>query len=342
MEEKPLVIGGKSYISSKRAAILFHYTTDYIGQLSRSKKIGSVLVGRDRYVDYSSLVAYVDSVANGTTVSKESLNHTTGTSGQSRQQVDSQASKLPNQTEMRRREVPLVGVHVWATSTVLCLGLILFFGATSLGRGIVSGVIDSSESSFSNSAPLLLTSSAGATLDIGDFLVRVDEEYIGFLRDTQRVVAKLLRTGRESLVAYIGPFVGMGETRTIIVKNNIPATGIDRVTVPVQTGTVGLGDVGLGEAEVRLIAQEIVDTELAKTIDYSTRPSDSNLGLIVKPGSGDVVKDSAVVSKLKSSFSDEVQVTLDSSRSSGTIRPVFRSATDDYYNFILVPVTSTK
>jgi len=41
---------GKKYISAKFAAKNFGYTSDYIGQLCRAKKINSRLVGRSWYV----------------------------------------------------------------------------------------------------------------------------------------------------------------------------------------------------------------------------------------------------------------------------------------------------
>ncbi|MDP3735522.1 MAG: hypothetical protein Q8R39_03795, partial [bacterium] len=46
---------GKKYISAKRAAAEFGYTTDYIGQLARGGKIDATLVGRSWYVTESSL-----------------------------------------------------------------------------------------------------------------------------------------------------------------------------------------------------------------------------------------------------------------------------------------------
>ena len=56
MEE--LIFGGKKYISSRRAARIAGYTKDYIGQLSRSGKIGARLVGRNWYIDEESLLEH--------------------------------------------------------------------------------------------------------------------------------------------------------------------------------------------------------------------------------------------------------------------------------------------
>ena len=49
MEE--LIFAGNKYISSKRAAKLTGYTTDYIGQMCRAEKMDCRLVGRNWYIN---------------------------------------------------------------------------------------------------------------------------------------------------------------------------------------------------------------------------------------------------------------------------------------------------
>ncbi len=51
-----LIIGGKQYISSRRAAEITGYAKDYIGQLCRGKRIEGKLVGRNWYVEPRSLL----------------------------------------------------------------------------------------------------------------------------------------------------------------------------------------------------------------------------------------------------------------------------------------------
>jgi uncharacterized protein YbcI len=53
-----LVIDGKKYISSKRAAEITKYSKDYVGQLARSGKIDARLVGRSWYIDQESILAH--------------------------------------------------------------------------------------------------------------------------------------------------------------------------------------------------------------------------------------------------------------------------------------------
>ena len=52
---KNIVIEGKNYISSKRAAELMGYTQDYIGQLYRAGKIKAKKIGRGLYVSKSAV-----------------------------------------------------------------------------------------------------------------------------------------------------------------------------------------------------------------------------------------------------------------------------------------------
>lgn len=52
---KEIVVNGKKFISTKRAAEITGYTTDYVGQLARSGKVVAQLVGRNWYVDEESI-----------------------------------------------------------------------------------------------------------------------------------------------------------------------------------------------------------------------------------------------------------------------------------------------
>jgi hypothetical protein len=58
--EESIVFDGKTYISSKRAAEMVGYTSDYVGQLCRAGKIDAKLVGRNWYVVESSIQAHRD------------------------------------------------------------------------------------------------------------------------------------------------------------------------------------------------------------------------------------------------------------------------------------------
>lgn len=55
---KELVLNGRTYLSTKRAAEITGYTTDYVGQLARGGKIDAQLVGRNWYIDEDSITKH--------------------------------------------------------------------------------------------------------------------------------------------------------------------------------------------------------------------------------------------------------------------------------------------
>ena len=62
---------GEKYISSKQAALLANYTSDYIGQLCRGEKIKSKRIGRDWFVSESNLIAYQNKLGEKQTEENE-------------------------------------------------------------------------------------------------------------------------------------------------------------------------------------------------------------------------------------------------------------------------------
>jgi len=59
-----VLLDGKIYISSRRAAEISHYTTDYVGQLCRSGKVDCRIVGRAWFVTEESVLAHQKLMAN--------------------------------------------------------------------------------------------------------------------------------------------------------------------------------------------------------------------------------------------------------------------------------------
>lgn len=71
--KESLNIGGKKYISSRRAGELTGYTADYVGQLSRLGKVESLIIGRGRFVEEESLLSYKDALDKATIAEAESF-----------------------------------------------------------------------------------------------------------------------------------------------------------------------------------------------------------------------------------------------------------------------------
>lgn len=55
---KELVLNGRTYLSTKRAAEVTGYTTDYVGQLARGGKVDAQLVGRNWYISEDSITKH--------------------------------------------------------------------------------------------------------------------------------------------------------------------------------------------------------------------------------------------------------------------------------------------
>ena len=338
MEERPIVIAGKSYISSRRAAILFGYTNDYIGQLSRSKKIQSIMVGRDRFIDYSSLVGYVNNINHNIDKSSNFTNRVlqvpadiSGNSILTKNYIGE-----TNKYDISRLPGSSNPAAFWTTVATGIIGLALFFSVTRIGANAIlnMGNILPAGLYFASSEQYI---SQKTFYKVGTFLSEIDRVYLTYLDKVELSLMKLWRDSSKRLLAFMGPIFGLDESSEVVIEKNISTT-----TTLVNSSVTSSNDYfqssGSSVEEIRMIVREIVDEQLSKNIDYTSRAKGPNLGLIVRPGSADTVSDETIINGIKESFSDEVRVSLDSSRSAGIIRPVFRAPTDDFYRFILVPI----
>jgi len=70
MPKNEFILAGKKFITSKKAALLFGYTQDYIGQLCRGEKIDARRIGRTWYVSEKSILEH-KRLFNGATVLKK-------------------------------------------------------------------------------------------------------------------------------------------------------------------------------------------------------------------------------------------------------------------------------
>ncbi|HEY4482624.1 MAG TPA: hypothetical protein VI953_00415 [Candidatus Paceibacterota bacterium] len=304
MEDKPLIVGGKSYISSKRAATEFGYTNDYVGQLSRSNKISSMMVGRDRFIDYSSIATYADRA----------------------KQVRSVEIPKPPVVE-KAEKVGAPGLdprHLFVGGAML-VGLLLFFTVTPLGRSGAQNMISLLPQEFAVSTSI--DEQASAISSLGQ---KSDAIYLGFLSGIDKSLVSLWSALRDKVLAILAPFFGDTTSETKVVVKGV-------TTIKELPSTTS----GLSVEDVRTIATEVANQEIAKTIDYSSRPAGLNTGVVTIPSSGNSQSDAAITQTVKDSFSDQVNVTLDASRSSGIITPVFKNPTDDRYLFVVVPVSQT-
>src|SRR3990167_4789489 len=58
MPKNEFILAGKKFITSKKAALLFGYTQDYVGQLCRGGKVDARRIGRTWYVCEKSILEH--------------------------------------------------------------------------------------------------------------------------------------------------------------------------------------------------------------------------------------------------------------------------------------------
>ncbi|MCE9643764.1 helix-turn-helix domain-containing protein, partial [Candidatus Parcubacteria bacterium] len=73
MSDDSLMVDGRRYLSSKRSAELFGYSTDYVGELCRQGKVACFRKGRQWYVEEKSLFAYLETAREKTVERKHEL-----------------------------------------------------------------------------------------------------------------------------------------------------------------------------------------------------------------------------------------------------------------------------
>src|SRR3989344_6095345 len=113
MPKNEFILAGKKFITSKKAALLFGYTQDYIGQLCRGEKIDARRIGRTWYVCEKSILEH-KKLYNGALASRSGLST-------KREEVTIQkdAKKLPVsfpesdsgklQVGLEKTEIPKIG-----------------------------------------------------------------------------------------------------------------------------------------------------------------------------------------------------------------------------------------
>ncbi len=329
MDETPLIRNGKSYISSKRAAQIFGYTNDYIGQLCRSSKVGSIMIGRDRFVDFSSISAYVESIAP---------NPNTSYASPTRWSRESPLTRIPTSSStFSLTRAVLVGFVL-----VTVVSATIFFWETDIGRNSLAK-LDSGPLIYNDQnwvsrvagaqSAMISTANIGIFGDVKNYILDLDKRYIGLLERTQSSILAFLNKARKLALGIFGQDTGdtteseksSGGYATSTLVNNLVATSTNDMS---QFYSM---------EDIIEIARAVANEEISKTVDYSARATLLNQGLVTIPISGDT-DTSALIKQIRNNYSDEVGVTLDSTLTGGIIRPVFKKSTDDSYMFVIVPI----
>ena len=352
MSEEPLVFNGKKYISSRRASEISGYHIDYLGQLSRSGKIESEMVGRNRYVCEESLFTYLHSL------NAKMGPETVVVSGVKKESLDVPKNKPESDTSITPRSASITPTFSNISQTfgntvtlqsrfpnglfertllVVVTALIATTFAMPQTRSAIVALVESvGGSGISERADQILgrsslTASPYTTSFDHNTLARLDNQYFAIVHSIQDFFLTLAINVREFVLG-----VGDRGWEAINRLRNKDTQTVPTVFSPVTSTTEnvpsGISDTSmLSEDEIRKIFNEELDKRFAE----GEAPKE---GMVVVPSSGSVSGDAAIKERIRNSFSDEVKVELDASKTAGVVRPQFKSPTDDSYIFLLVPV----
>lgn len=234
MTPESLSIDGDRYISTKEAAALTGYTSDYVGQLARKDKFGSVLVGKARLVDKEELLAYV--CKNGNSKQKERAEKEEQSIPKSTEQVKEQPDELEQEIQrepngLRVEDIVLSREGGLAPVQLRTLALIAVVSVYLLSFGIFY--------SLGNSSTLVAVLRDSAPASTGAILEYTERLYCsvlnllgpfgidGCVQDGMRVVSEQ-EMSREALVVV--PGTGDEDTAAAI-RARIEETFSDEVLV---------------------------------------------------------------------------------------------------------------
>jgi len=282
-------LSGKKYISSKRAAKEFGYTSDYIGQLARGGKIEFKSIGRDRFINLDSLLKYTEKKP-----SRDLLTQDTSTVS---------LSPLKQNVSIRRKS-SAIKLNMGIVGLAVVALLVIF--------PMVSGVSARS-------------GSAGASVldSVSDLASKLDNVYLGFLHKVDTVIVRVWNAFRNKTLALLSPILGDRSKNTVVTTSS--SSGTTRATSSLEIEVM------------RTLVADIVDQELAKTIDYTSEVKSLNSGIVVSSSTGTISGDAALKQAIRSKFSDQVEVTVDNSGTAGTIKPIFKNTDSGSYIYVLVP-----
>ncbi len=329
MSQDSLIFNGKKYISSRRAREITGYTTDYIGQLARSNKVTSRMVGRNRFVDENELLEYQATISpdssgqtsgikeNQDNLSSQGFTHTSANTQGISDKRDEILDRRLNENKSLQTKVSFVSSLV----VVILIGVFLNFGPVAQGFRAFALNTQSDKSFSLNDTGAQAEASESSVLNM---LKKVDIVFLGFLDSIDNKIAIFTVSIRNKITDLF-----TRKPDVFYVDNSKPETE------SAATNSSANADLQINDAKLKEYVREIMLSER----DVFA-PGGPYGGIVVLPSSGDKIQDEILKNRIKDSFSDEVTVSFDSSGTSGVLRPVFKSGTSltENYMFLLVPV----
>lgn len=369
------IIEGKKYISSRRASEMSDYSSDYIGQLCRSNKLDCKMVGRAWFVTEESIHLHKATISREEanrnrienlkgkkevsvsnkkdyvqpTVSvKAIVDSTLDTVNKS--SVDSEVTKV----QINKVKVPeTIPAIKWTITTQSSNGIPSPYIYSNDDRPLLpqlkkKEVVEVKKQEVAKKITKAVPVKISEKISVPEIKKPISESLIvksslTYLKLTREII--LQRVIAPALVLVIMFGIGTG---TYIaadkIENNIPpefADSAKMVTANVYNG-IGSAFLSMKNGYKNVVAFFTSPAKLAmevpKEFGEVTVSKVTPNGIVLTSSAGSEAGDDALKSKIKGSFSDEVQISPDNSGTAGVITPVFKDTKGKDFVYVMVPV----
>lgn len=327
-----LILQDKNYISAKRAADIFGYASDYVGQLCRAGKLDSQMVGKSWFVTQESIIKHRDHVASEFTLKATSKKSPKG----GLQQPTPTTSFVPAVLALVPY-IPVVNVVVKS----LVLPKVIFLESATVPTTSYSPIL------ASVALPITFVPDTFALPNYISNIFLTSPDY------SRSSVSLLGSDGSSRKLVFAA---GLCVIATIFMFQSVStinpsSTGSQHsVTASVvsSSGSIFRKTISFFTAIPKLAVNIFKEDSNFKTVDsIPTQNINSNNsgtyfnGLAITPSTNSGINDEIIKNKIRKSFSDEVVVSPDATGTSGVITPVFKVAKGDDFIYVLVPVQNT-
>lgn len=324
-----LILEHKTYISARRAADITGYTSDYVGQLCRAGKIESKILGRTWFVLEESLLKHKeinDQVkTNKKTAKKRKAFQAKEERREARESefkslLSSSFGETPNEEILKNNEQPKTYLFKYEAEQAPFIPLInkkiSEDEALKSGRKISVNFVP--DTFAMNRSRLMQGAHATASETSRSLIASVIVViiFVGGIFLTQ-----------SSFDSFSKNSVAYSQASIASVSSNV-IESISRI----WNSTI---------SKVASIFNSSDKSKIAEIENSAVSENKDDLGwngIAVAPSTNSLERDELLKQRIKDSFSDEVEVYPDQSKTSGIITPVFKKATSDDFIYVLVPV----
>ena len=339
-----LILEGKNYISARRAHEVTGYTSDYIGQLCRGGKLDCKMVGRGWFVTEDSIVKH--KISNSDPIISRIVSKKENKKDEIKDSLKSEEIKPVEIEKLEKKEIVTKNVFKYDTDKSPLLPLLKkiefskrtepvsfvpsIFSIPNINRQLVF----SNGHYFGNGSNLTLNTFSG-TVSKSLHTKNKNENLIPIF-----IMILVIGAGSFFLQGSMNIFgrlhISSSQASVYSVSKNI----VDSVVYGFEGVVNRLGYyLGINMFSSKFAVNYSNINNSNSSLKNNEYKSDSDFrGIAVVPSTNSKEKDERVKDRIRSSFSDEVQVHPDESGTAGIITPVFRKATGDNFVYVLVPV----